>query len=78
MFSQAAQNVIFSEVLPDSDSQTALVENRSCTPDSGGGYFTLSESDTGSALGKESPNQDTNRRTQKNVTLFMMIIRIGR
>ena len=61
MFSQAAQNVIFSDFLPESDSQPVLVENRSCTPDSGGGYFTLSESDTGSALGKESPNQDINR-----------------
>ena len=31
-------------------------KRRADTPDSGGGYFTLSESDTGSTLGKESPH----------------------
>ena len=34
---------------------------RADTPDSGGGYFTLSDSDKGSTLGKESPNPSIKR-----------------
>jgi hypothetical protein len=72
MFSLPTSKVIFAGILDKSskDGVTHLVNSkdlvednvRGDTPDSGsGGYFTLSESDTGSTLGKESPNPSIKR-----------------
>ena len=72
MFSPPTSKVIFAGILDESskDNATHLVKSknlaednvRADTPDSGGGgYFTLSESDTGSTLGKESPNPSIKR-----------------
>ena len=67
MFSLPTSKVIFAGILDKSskDGVTHLVNNKDLVEDNvradtpvsgGGGYFTLSESDTGSTLGKESPN----------------------
>ena len=72
MFSPPISKVVIAGILDKSSKDGArLIVNskdipednvRADTPDSGGGgYFTLSESDTGSILGKESPNPSIKR-----------------
>ena len=67
MFSSETSKNVIAGILDESSKDNAahlvksknLAEDniRADTPDSGGGgYFTLSESDTGSILGKDSPN----------------------
>ena len=71
MFSSQTSKVVIAGMLDKSSKDGAKLsvnskdmseDNvRADTPDSGGGYFTLSESDTGSTLGKESHNPSIKR-----------------
>ena len=57
MWSTVGEHMACSETREEPDEQILVMEKtRAETPDSGGGYFTLSESDSGSTLGKESPS----------------------